>query len=242
MADKIELDVVTPERRVLSREVDAVVLPGELGYLGVLPGHAPLLTRLSVGELGFDADFRLAWNVDADTQAEDGSRIRFEASYSDPSKLSDLDLALTLVEDDGNGYIPNLEYYLLAKLTDLMGQGSDWNAPYASTMGLELDAFVDYRIFLNEDETMWIEPHAGAGYDFGVLQQPEDSVFKANIYLLGSFFPNTEMKLMYDTPQLLKSQEGYVITFDENYSPTATLTDMTAQDVGEITLEVKVLY
>ena len=55
MADKIELDVVTPERRVLSREVDAVVLPGELGYLGVLPGHAPLLTRLAVGELSFDA-------------------------------------------------------------------------------------------------------------------------------------------------------------------------------------------
>jgi F-type H+-transporting ATPase subunit epsilon len=33
-----------------------VVLPGELGYLGVLPGHAPLLTRLTVGELSFDAD------------------------------------------------------------------------------------------------------------------------------------------------------------------------------------------
>ena len=55
MADKIELDVVTPERRVLSREVDSVVLPGELGYLGVLPGHAPLLTRLTVGELSFEA-------------------------------------------------------------------------------------------------------------------------------------------------------------------------------------------
>lgn len=55
MADKIELDVVTPERRVLSREVDAVVLPGELGYFGVLPGHAPLLSRLTVGELSFDA-------------------------------------------------------------------------------------------------------------------------------------------------------------------------------------------
>jgi F-type H+-transporting ATPase subunit epsilon len=56
MADKIELDIVTPERRVLSREVDSVILPGELGYLGVLPGHAPLLTRLMVGELTFEAD------------------------------------------------------------------------------------------------------------------------------------------------------------------------------------------
>jgi hypothetical protein len=193
-------------------------------------------------EIGFDADFRLAWNVDADTQAEDGSRMRFEVSYSDPSKLGDLDMALTLVEDDDNGYIPRLEYYLLAKLTDMLGQGSDWNAPYASTLGLELDAFIDYKIYLDEDETMWIEPHAGAGYDFGVLQQPEDSVFKMNFYLLAGLFPNVELKLMYDTPQLLKSQEGYVITFDENYSPTATLTSMTAQDIGEITLEAKVLY
>jgi F-type H+-transporting ATPase subunit epsilon len=55
MAEKIELDVVTPERRVLSREVDSVILPGEMGYLGVLPGHAPLLTRLTVGELSFRA-------------------------------------------------------------------------------------------------------------------------------------------------------------------------------------------
>jgi hypothetical protein len=193
-------------------------------------------------EIGFDADFRLAWNVDADVQAEDGSRMRFEVSYSDPSKLSDLDMALTLVEDDDNGYFPRLEYYLLAKLNDMLGQGSDWNAPYASTLGLEFDAFADYRFYLDEDETMWIEPHAGAGYDFGVLQQPEDSVFKMNFYILTSLFPNTEFKLMYDTPQLLKEQEGYVITFDEHGSPTATLTDMTAQDMGEITLYLKVLY
>lgn len=58
MAEKIELDIVTPERRVLSREVASVILPGELGYLGVLPGHAPLLTRLGVGELTFEAEGR----------------------------------------------------------------------------------------------------------------------------------------------------------------------------------------
>ena len=193
-------------------------------------------------EIGFDADFRLAWNADADVQAEDGSRMRFEVSYSDPSKLSDLDMALTLVEDDDNGYIDHLEYYLLAKLTDLLGQGSDWAAPYGSTMGFEIDAFVDYRIYLDEDETMWIEPHAGAGYDFGVLDQGEDSVFKMNFYILTSLFPNTEFKLMYDTPQLLKSQEGYTFAFDEFGSPTETLTALVAQDMGEITLYFKVLY
>ncbi|MFB6372511.1 MAG: F0F1 ATP synthase subunit epsilon [Bradymonadaceae bacterium] len=49
--DQIQLEVVTPERAVLAEEVDAVVLPGTNGELGVLPGHVPLLTRLDIGEM-----------------------------------------------------------------------------------------------------------------------------------------------------------------------------------------------
>jgi F-type H+-transporting ATPase subunit epsilon len=48
---KLVLEVVTPERRLVNETVDEIVLPGKTGYLGVLPGHAPLLTSLSVGEL-----------------------------------------------------------------------------------------------------------------------------------------------------------------------------------------------
>ena len=56
MADgRIELQIVTPERLVLSEPVDEVQLPGSEGYLGVLPGHAPLLTGLGVGEVVFRA-------------------------------------------------------------------------------------------------------------------------------------------------------------------------------------------
>jgi len=47
----ILLEIVTPERQVLSEEVDAVVVPGVEGELGILPHHAPLLTTLGVGEL-----------------------------------------------------------------------------------------------------------------------------------------------------------------------------------------------
>ncbi|MCI0656683.1 MAG: F0F1 ATP synthase subunit epsilon [Acidobacteria bacterium] len=50
-ADKIQLDIVTPERAVLSEAVDELILPGTEGYLGVRPGHAPLLTTLKVGEI-----------------------------------------------------------------------------------------------------------------------------------------------------------------------------------------------
>ncbi len=50
---KLELQIVTPERLVLAEPVDEVVLPGSEGYLGVLPGHAPLLTALGVGEVEY---------------------------------------------------------------------------------------------------------------------------------------------------------------------------------------------
>jgi F-type H+-transporting ATPase subunit epsilon len=53
MADKILLEVVTPEKTILSEMVDIVVAPGEEGEFGVLPNHIPFLTKLKVGELRF---------------------------------------------------------------------------------------------------------------------------------------------------------------------------------------------
>ena len=47
----IMLEIVTPERLAYSDEVDAVVLPGSEGEMGVLPHHAPLVSTLGVGEL-----------------------------------------------------------------------------------------------------------------------------------------------------------------------------------------------
>jgi F-type H+-transporting ATPase subunit epsilon len=56
MADKIELEVVTPERRVVAEIVDSLVLPSHDGALGVLPGHAPLLCRLAIGQISYIKD------------------------------------------------------------------------------------------------------------------------------------------------------------------------------------------
>ena len=50
---KITLEVVTPERSLVSEQVDEVQLPGAEGYFGVLPGHTPLLATLQVGELWY---------------------------------------------------------------------------------------------------------------------------------------------------------------------------------------------
>ena len=49
MASTIRLELVTPERLVLSEEVDEVVLPGYEGEFGVLPGHTQFLAILNIG-------------------------------------------------------------------------------------------------------------------------------------------------------------------------------------------------
>jgi len=53
MADHLELEIVTPERLVVRDTAEEVQIPGLSGYLGVLPGHAPLITELGVGEISY---------------------------------------------------------------------------------------------------------------------------------------------------------------------------------------------
>ena len=53
MAEQIQLEVVTPERRVLSEAVDSVTVPGMNGELGILPGHTPLISQLQTGVLSY---------------------------------------------------------------------------------------------------------------------------------------------------------------------------------------------
>ncbi len=50
---ELELVVVTPDRQVVRDKVTSVSIPGSSGYLGILPGHAPLLTELAPGPLSY---------------------------------------------------------------------------------------------------------------------------------------------------------------------------------------------
>jgi len=50
---KLILEIVTPDKALLSEQVDEVVVPGSQGDFGVLPGHTPLLSSLRVGELWY---------------------------------------------------------------------------------------------------------------------------------------------------------------------------------------------
>jgi F-type H+-transporting ATPase subunit epsilon len=58
MADVFQLEIVTPEKQVVSDTAEEVQIPGKKGYLGILPGHAPLITELSVGEIIYRKDGR----------------------------------------------------------------------------------------------------------------------------------------------------------------------------------------
>ena len=50
---KLTLEIVTPDRSLVTEQVDEVQLPGAEGYFGVLPGHTPLLATLHVGEMWY---------------------------------------------------------------------------------------------------------------------------------------------------------------------------------------------
>ena len=56
MAEKMKLEIVTPYSKVLDMEVDEVTATGKVGEFGVLPGHAPFLTSLRIGELCYKND------------------------------------------------------------------------------------------------------------------------------------------------------------------------------------------
>ena len=53
MAGQILLEVVTPDKLLLSKQVDFVIAPGSEGEFGVLPGHCHFLTTLKIGELRY---------------------------------------------------------------------------------------------------------------------------------------------------------------------------------------------
>ena len=56
MPDTFQLEIVTPEKLVVNEAVEEVQIPGLGGYLGVLPGHAPLITELAVGKISYRAE------------------------------------------------------------------------------------------------------------------------------------------------------------------------------------------
>ncbi|HLM82842.1 MAG TPA: F0F1 ATP synthase subunit epsilon [Terriglobales bacterium] len=55
MANTFQLEIVTPSRLLVKDAAEEAQIPGVTGYLGILPGHAPLITELGVGEITYKA-------------------------------------------------------------------------------------------------------------------------------------------------------------------------------------------
>jgi F-type H+-transporting ATPase subunit epsilon len=53
LPEKLQLAIVTPERQLFSGLVDGVTVPSSQGYLGILPGHTPLLAELGIGTISY---------------------------------------------------------------------------------------------------------------------------------------------------------------------------------------------
>ena len=53
---KLNVEILTPNKKVYSEEVSSVRLPGSEGYFGILPGHTPLLATLTIGEIKIESD------------------------------------------------------------------------------------------------------------------------------------------------------------------------------------------
>ena len=55
MSDTFQLEIVTPTKLLVKEAAEEAQIPGVSGYLGILPGHAPLITELGVGEITYKA-------------------------------------------------------------------------------------------------------------------------------------------------------------------------------------------
>ena len=111
MADKITFDLVAPERLLLSQQADMVTIPGSEGYMGVMAGHAPLVSTLRPGMIdvlvdGKDTRFFIAGGF-AEISA---TKITVLAEEALP--MSEMDLAVI------DQRIKDMEEDLIAAKTD----------------------------------------------------------------------------------------------------------------------------
>ena len=88
----MRLDIVTPEKKALSDEIDSVVVPGAEGEMGILKSHAPIVTTLQPGELRYMKNGE-------ETSLAIGTGI-VEVSNDRVSVLTDMALGVSEIDED----------------------------------------------------------------------------------------------------------------------------------------------
>ena len=100
MAEKqLLLEVVTPDRLVLSTEADVVVCPGVEGQFGVLPGHIPFLSALEIGEMYYKAGGKTEYLAVSGGFAEvTGEKVTIVAESAEMGREIDVERAKRALE------------------------------------------------------------------------------------------------------------------------------------------------
>lgn len=114
MADTLELQIVTPDKLLVKEPADEVVIPGKAGEIGVLPGHAPLITELTIGEIaykhgGTTEHLSVAWGF-AEVLPDKVTILAQTAERAQDINVKRAEEAKTRAEAALNNPTPDLDY------------------------------------------------------------------------------------------------------------------------------------
>jgi F-type H+-transporting ATPase subunit epsilon len=99
MAEKLLLEVVTPDRKLLSAEADVVVLPGVEGQFGVLYGHVPFLSALDIGEMYYRDGAKTEYlSVSGGFAEVTGTKVTIVAEAAESGREIDIERARRALE------------------------------------------------------------------------------------------------------------------------------------------------
>ncbi len=114
MANTFELEIVTPEKQLVKGEAEEAQIPGLNGYLGILPGHAPLITELAVGVIsyrmkGYTRSLSAAWGF-AEVLPEKVTILAEAAERPQEIDVARAQKAKQRAEDRLRSNDPNVDY------------------------------------------------------------------------------------------------------------------------------------
>ena len=93
MAETTQFELVSPERLVLSRDVEMVVVPGSEGYFGVLPRHAPMISTLSAGVIDIHEGGNVVDRIFVGGGFAEVTETRCTVLAEDATKFDEIDVA-----------------------------------------------------------------------------------------------------------------------------------------------------
>jgi len=114
MAERFEVEIVTPDRLVIKDFAAEMQIPGKNGYLGVLAGHAPLITELDVGEItyatnGYTERLAVAWGF-AEVLPDKVTVLAETAERADEIDVARAEQARGRAEEKLKSGDPNIDY------------------------------------------------------------------------------------------------------------------------------------